>query len=149
MAGKKHKEKGDRAERWVVEGLKELGLDAQRIPLSGAAGGEFSGDIRFGIPVQQGRWVGEVKARAGAEGWKTIKDWLGYNQVLFLKEDAQPPLVVMGWEEFKLLVSNILILRNSLLAPDPTQAKLNYLGQGNPLPVDGSPSTPKLPPMKT
>jgi hypothetical protein len=115
MAGKKHKEKGDRAERWVVEELKALGLYAQRVPLSGAAEGEFGGDIRFGMPGEfASRWSAEVKSREEGRGWAQVRNWLGYNHCLFLKEDRLDPLVVMPWERFKAIISNLLILKNSV-----------------------------------
>jgi hypothetical protein len=109
------------------------------VPLSGAAEGEFTGDLRFWIPGQAARSLGEVKSRAGGEGWKTIKEWLGYNDVLFLKEDKMDPLVVLPWAGFIELLSNLLTLRNSLISH----------GVGNPYQGNGFLSTPKPPPTAT
>tara|TARA_R110000744_G_scaffold82881_4_gene162790 strand:- start:387 stop:764 length:378 start_codon:yes stop_codon:yes gene_type:complete len=38
---------------------------------------------------------GEVKARKSGAGFKTIKDWKGSDEFLFLLEDRAEPLVVM------------------------------------------------------
>jgi hypothetical protein len=100
------KEKGDRRERQIVQLLRDLGLDAARVPLSGAAGGEYTGDLRFIPPCHGGEdsWRAEVKGRANGEGWKTIEAWLGTNDVLFLVRDRAEPLVVLPWDSFKYLL---------------------------------------------
>jgi Holliday junction resolvase len=41
----KNRDKGNYHERWFVNWLEELGFKAKRQPLSGALGGEYSGDI--------------------------------------------------------------------------------------------------------
>ena len=41
----KTRDKGNYHERWFVNWLQELGFQAKRQPLSGALGGEYSGDI--------------------------------------------------------------------------------------------------------
>lgn len=41
----KNRDKGNYHERWFVNWLQELGFTAKRQPLSGALGGEYSGDI--------------------------------------------------------------------------------------------------------
>ena len=43
--GRMSKRKGDRIEREIVNLLKEAGIHAERVPLPGAVGGSFSGDI--------------------------------------------------------------------------------------------------------
>lgn len=102
MSGARHKQKGSRREREIVERLKKVGVPAQRVPLSGAALGLFSGDVSFNV-LEKGR-TAEVKARANGEGWKTIKEWLGKNDALFLIEDRSEPLVVLPWAFFEELI---------------------------------------------
>jgi len=98
------KEKGDRGERALVKKLSEIkGVMAARIPLSGAAGGEFAGDLAIRIGTMPPT-KGEVKCRHAAAGWKTIKKWLGANDYLFLKEDLNQALVVMPFHVFQSLV---------------------------------------------
>jgi hypothetical protein len=90
--GLKSKRKGSRIERELVQRHRAAGIDAERVPLSGAAGGSYTGDIRI-----QGGLVAEVKARAGGDGFKTLERWLGDNDLLFLRRDRSTPLVVMPW----------------------------------------------------
>lgn len=100
MGGRKSKQKGNRVERKMVARLIEIGLVAKRVPLSGAAEG-WKGDID--IQLSSGSVRAEVKGRKTC-GWKTIKTWLGGNQLLFLVEDHCDPLVVMPWSMFQELV---------------------------------------------
>ena len=47
--------KGKRVERELVELHRDLGIQAQRVPRSGAAGGDFAGDLHlhlFGANVE-------------------------------------------------------------------------------------------------
>jgi len=89
--GKASRDKGLRSERSVVHLLQEYGFAAERIPLSGSAGGSFSGDITcpgFGKDHRL-----EVKCRAN--GFKEIYGWLEGNDGLVLKADRQPLLLVV------------------------------------------------------
>lgn len=96
--GKASRDKGNRIEREIVNLLKGEGIHAERVPLSGAAGGLFKGDITFL------KYIAEVKARKGGTGFKTIERWLDDNDMLFLRRDRAAPLVVMGWDTFIPLV---------------------------------------------
>ena len=48
--GRMSRSKGSRVEREFVNKLRDSGVYAERVPLSGAAGGQFSGDLV--IPVK-------------------------------------------------------------------------------------------------
>jgi Holliday junction resolvase len=61
MSGARHRRKGNRAERALVAFLRNRGFAAERIPLSGAVGGSFIGDIT--IPLLGRDFVAEVKVR--------------------------------------------------------------------------------------
>lgn len=53
--------KGRRAEQELVRLLREAGLEAERVPVSGSAGGRFGGDV---VVKLNGRWHRcQVKAR--------------------------------------------------------------------------------------
>jgi len=82
--------KGSRIEREIVAAHLERGIPAERVPLSGSAGGSYTGDV-----VIAGRLRGEVKARASGAGFATIERWLGENDVLFLRRDRAEPLVLV------------------------------------------------------
>ncbi len=90
--GKMQRDKGYRVEREIVNYLKNNGIPAKRVPLSGASEG-FKGDI-----IIDGSLKAEVKARK--DGFKQIYDWLGDNDYLFLKANRKPVLVVMHIDEF-------------------------------------------------
>lgn len=97
--GKPSRDKGLRVERELVNKLKESGIDAKRVPLSGAAEG-FKGDIQIG------EFVAEVKARKDGAGFKTLEAWLGENDFLFLKKNNTDPMVVLTWPMFVELVQS-------------------------------------------
>lgn len=101
------REKGNRAESLFVKKLKDIGLPSQRVPLSGAVGGEFSGDISIKVPGVGDR-LGEVKVRAKGQGFQRVEEWLGANDFLFLKKDRGLPLVVMPWESFSEIVKRVV-----------------------------------------
>jgi Holliday junction resolvase len=91
VSGARHRRKGDRVERGVVRALQDHGLDAQRVPLSGAAGGRFGGDVSVRL-LGRDRRV-EVKARSG--GFRRLYDWLGDHDFLIVKADRRKPLAIL------------------------------------------------------
>jgi hypothetical protein len=94
--GKRQRDKGNRIERNLVNKLKEQGIAAERVPLSGALGGQHFGDIV--LPTGERC---EVKGRASNRiFWKLIKQYIEGVSYLLLVEDRQPPLVVMHWDDF-------------------------------------------------
>lgn len=93
------KRKGNRIERELVHLHQAAGIEAERVPLSGAAGGSYSGDLVIGID-----WRAEVKARANGEGFKTLEKWLGDNDMLFLRRDRAAPMVLMPWAVYARLM---------------------------------------------
>ena len=86
--------KGQRIERELVHLHRDAGISCQRVPLSGAAGGEYSGDLRI-LDLR-----GEVKARANGAGFKQLETWLGNHDMLFLRRDRQRPLVLLPWQTY-------------------------------------------------
>lgn len=111
MGGKGPKRKGDRVEREFVNLLNQLpGVDAERVPLSGAAGGRFSGDIT--VKCLHADYVAEVKARTDSRstGWKMLERWLADNSFLFLKENGKRALVVMPWDIFEELLEDQFVV---------------------------------------
>jgi Holliday junction resolvase len=85
--GKSQRDKGNRVEREVVHAFLAGDIAAERVPLSGAAGGSYKGDViaagfRF-----------EVKARA--DGFKQIYGWLEGNDGLVIQADRKEKLAVI------------------------------------------------------
>jgi Holliday junction resolvase len=105
MMPNRAKQKGDRGERAVVELLNSIeGIHAQRIPLSGAAGGEFLGDVKIWRDGDRScpEYVAECKVRA--KGFTSFYEWLRDNDFLFIKQDREKQLVVMDFDTFRQLL---------------------------------------------
>lgn len=97
--GRASRQKGDRGELAIVKLHLDLGIHAERVPLSGAVRYQGNGsdvDVyafgRDAAPI-----VCEVKARRGDAGFKTVEAWLSDADALFIKRDRQQPLVVLPW----------------------------------------------------
>jgi hypothetical protein len=92
--GRASRQKGNRTERAIVHLLQERGLAGERVPLSGAARGRFNGDIS--VPALGRDLRGEAKARANGFNW--LYDWLEGRDFLVLHADRKPLLVVATLE---------------------------------------------------
>lgn len=91
--GKSQRDKGARAER---EFAKLIG--GERVPLSGAAGGSYTGDV-IGLGM---RW--ECKIRR--DGFKQLYNWLEGKDALAVRADRKEWLVVLPYEKFRGLVDS-------------------------------------------
>jgi hypothetical protein len=89
--GRSPRQKGNRAEAAIVRFLQSKGLSAQRVPLSGAAGGRFAGDVCVDL-LGISRTL-EVKARARAFG--SIYRWLANADLLIVRADRREPLCIL------------------------------------------------------
>lgn len=96
MKARSAKAKGTRLEAWVVQQLKEAGIDtARRQPGSGIYS-DFPHDVFFHLDGR--RYVVECKARK--EGHRTLDKWKGLADVLIIRADRSPPNVYMTMELF-------------------------------------------------
>jgi Holliday junction resolvase len=89
--GRASRDKGSRFERAIVRLLQDAGLAAERVPLSGSAGGSYIGDLTakvIGLDL-----IVEAKARAG--GFAQIYAWLEDRDVLVVKADRREALVIL------------------------------------------------------
>ena len=94
--GKKSRDKGARGERLFVQMFQANGIKAERIPLSGAVGGSFMGDITAPVIGINRRF--ECKLRQ--DGFKEIYRWLGDNFGLLVKADRKEPLAILRLNDF-------------------------------------------------
>ncbi len=88
--GKFSRDKGARFEIQIVHLMQEAGFAAEKVPLSGAAGGSFSGDISMpllGVDVR-------IECKKRARGFTQIYDWIESNYGLVVAADRKPPLIV-------------------------------------------------------
>jgi Holliday junction resolvase len=76
-------------ERSIINTLRANGIAAVRVPLSGAAGGRFAGDIVR--PLLGRDLCAEVKVRA--DGFRELYCWLNQRDVLIV--NRREPLVVV------------------------------------------------------
>jgi hypothetical protein len=94
--GKFSREKGMRYERHVVHRFQEAGFAAERIPLSGAAGGRFSGDVS--VPVLGMDVTLECKKRAN--GFKELYGWLAEHHAVVVAADNKPDLICLKLSDY-------------------------------------------------
>ena len=89
--GRAPRQKGNRAERALVRFLQEQGFAAERVPLSGSAGGSYLGDLS--VPVIGRDLCVEVKVRGN--GFAQLYAWLEGRHLLIVRADRREPLVVL------------------------------------------------------
>ena len=109
MSGARHRRKGDRIEREMVALHRARAIHCKRYPLSGASRFRNSGhDIDFYIngPAAAPA-VAECKSRKNGAGWTIIERQLGSFDVLFLKSNNKPPLVVLPWRVWADLLAKV------------------------------------------
>lgn len=95
----KSKAKGSGFELEIVRRHTDLGIEAEKMPLSGALGGKYSGDI------QVAGLIGECKRRKRGFTllYKALAQGTG-SDMLFVRDDRSEPLVVLPWETWKLFL---------------------------------------------
>jgi hypothetical protein len=71
--------------------LLQHGLSAERVPLSGSAGGRFVGDLLLTLAGRD--HIVEVKCRGN--GFAQLYEWLDGRDILIVKADRRDPLVVL------------------------------------------------------
>ena len=89
--GRAPRAKGDRLERAIVRLLQEHGLAAERVPLSGSAGGSYIGDLT--VPLL-GRDLA-VEAKARGNGFARLYAWMEDLDALIIKADRRDALVIL------------------------------------------------------
>lgn len=89
--GRRSRDKGNRFERAIVRLLQDAGLAAERVPLSGSAGGSYAGDLT--VPVIGRDLV--IEATARKNGFRELYAWLEGRDGLILKADRRGALVVL------------------------------------------------------
>ncbi|MGO9681179.1 MAG: hypothetical protein ACLPTZ_00950 [Beijerinckiaceae bacterium] len=89
--GRRSRQKGNRLERALVRALQDSGFAAERVPLSGSAGGSYLGDLT--VPLLGVDRTVEVKVRGA--GFRRLYAWLEQRDLLIIRADRAEPLVVI------------------------------------------------------
>lgn len=89
--GRRSRDKGNRSERALVRFLQDRGFAAERVPLSGSAGGSYVGDLT--VPLLGIDRTVEAKIRAN--GFRELYAWLEGRDLLIVRADRREPLVVL------------------------------------------------------
>jgi len=98
--GKAQRDKGKRGELDAVHKLKNMGIHAERVPLSGASAyKDLKHDVTLYHPEKDAIIKAEVKVRG--TGFKQIYDWLGDNDILLIKSDRNEWLVVQPLKNWR------------------------------------------------
>jgi Holliday junction resolvase len=99
VSGARHRRKGDRIEREIVDRHKPLGVHAERYPLSGASHFRGAGhDVDLYVfGRDEAPIVAEVKSRRSGGGFAMLERWLAEYDALFLRRNNADPLVVLPW----------------------------------------------------
>ena len=109
MSGARHRRKGDRIERELVNRHQALGVRAERYPLSGASRFRDSGhDIDvYLFGHDEAPIVCEVKGRKSGTGFATLEGWLGEFDALFLRRNNADPLVTLPWRVWARIIEKV------------------------------------------
>jgi hypothetical protein len=103
----KERAKGNRIEREIVELHKKLGIHAERYPLSGSSRFRGSGhdvDV-YVFGREEAPLVAEIKGRKSGAGFTMLEKWLGDYDVLYLRRNHSPPMVMLPWRTYEQLVT--------------------------------------------
>ncbi len=89
------KQKGDRSERMIVELFRAAGVNAYRVPLSGAATG-FKSDVEVRLPGTTLRLESKVRDK----GFSRIYQWITGHDGLVIRADHKEALLVIPLDRF-------------------------------------------------
>jgi Holliday junction resolvase len=109
MSGARHRRKGDRLERELVERHKALGIHAERYPLSGASrfrGSSHDVDVYL-FGREEAPVVVEVKGRRDGTGFALLERWLADFDALFLRRNNADPLVLLPWRMWARILERV------------------------------------------
>ena len=94
--GKASRRKGDKFECECVALFQAHGIAAERVPLSGAAGGSVSGDISIPVLGVDQR----LEAKIRRSGFSQIRGWLRGNYAVVFRADKTEPLITLRLADF-------------------------------------------------
>jgi hypothetical protein len=104
VSGKHSRNKGNSAEREVVNWHRSHGIDAERVPLSGAMDYQGNHEDVDIYPFTREYAPLCCQVKRFKTGMRGIKKALGDADALFFREDREPWLVIVPMETWKRLV---------------------------------------------
>jgi hypothetical protein len=104
MSGARHRRKGDRCEREGVDRHLDLGIKAERYPLSRFRGSSHDVDV-YDFGTDEVPLVVEVKARKNGPGFTQLETWLGEYDLLVLRRNHADPMIVLPWRTWAALLT--------------------------------------------
>lgn len=102
--GKRAKRKGYAGENEIVKLLQKYGIEAERVPLSGALKGKLSGDINCTIKGQEKK----IESKRRKDGFKQLYKYLEQDdcEYVFMRADRKDWIVAMTFDEWLDLVKD-------------------------------------------
>lgn len=94
------KRKGSGFEREIVQHLKARGFAAERVPLSGGAGGSYTGDIAVVIHGA----IRKLECKIRTREFSRLYGYLGNNFAVVVRDKRTPPLVIMDLDRWLELI---------------------------------------------
>jgi Holliday junction resolvase len=109
MSSANHRQVGNRIEREIVDRHQNLGVRAERYPLSGASQFRGSGhDVDlYVLGKDEAPLDAEVKVRANGKGFMTLERWLGDCDLLLLRRNNADPLVAIPWRPWARIIEAV------------------------------------------
>jgi hypothetical protein len=117
--------KGNTFEREIVNQLREAGIAAHRVPLSGAVSG-YEGDLR----VEVGGLLRKAECKRRRRAFGTLSAHLGTNDFLCVRDDRSPALMVMTIETFIALARELNHYRDEKNAANDATGRPEVLAVG-------------------
>jgi hypothetical protein len=109
MSGACHRRVGNACEREVVDRHRDLGVKAERYPLSGASHFRGSGhdvDI-YAFGTNEAPLAAEVKKRKTGAGFTQLERWLGEYDLLVLRRNHADPMIMLPWRVWARLLERV------------------------------------------
>src|SRR5262245_58572306 len=105
MREARHRQKGNRIEREIVDRHLDVGIKAKRYPLSGASRFRSSNhdvDV-YVFGTDKAPLVAEVKARKNGLGFTRLETWLSECDLLVPRRGHADPMIVLPWRTWTAL----------------------------------------------
>ena len=129
LTAKGRRQKGLRVEREIVGLHTAMGVNAERVPLSGSAGGSYTGDV-----IVDNQYKVEVKSRKEGKGFALLQRWLQRFSRQIIPQDnlrvqhfSHKGFHFFSWHHFHLRVME----KHRIRTPESSTCLIEYLSGNN------------------